>query len=76
MMPTIGCEEGTLFSSLSVAGGCGTVTSCAGILLVTGVFAFAKSACSIPFSQTVAITDNVQLQNDHSGTTSFARQTY
>jgi len=34
MMPTIGCEEGTLFSSFSVLGGCGTVTSCAGIVVI------------------------------------------
>jgi len=38
MMPTIGCDEGTLFSSFSVAGGCGSATSCAGILSVIDVF--------------------------------------
>lgn len=68
MMPTIGCEEGTLFSSLSVAGGCGTATSCAGILFGTDVFA-KTSACSTPFSQMVAIIDNYKrIGNSTTGT--------
>lgn len=37
-MPTIGCDEGTLFSSFSVAGGCGIASSCVGILFVIDVF--------------------------------------